>query len=52
MNTSPNIEKIFLKYIQDMGSETGGFIGFLEPEFIEEGDPKALGKHTNRSNYT
>ena len=44
MTTSPNIEKIFSKYINDMGSQPGGFIGFLNPELIEEGDPKLLGK--------
>ncbi|MGZ7117828.1 MAG: hypothetical protein ACXVHS_10345 [Methanobacterium sp.] len=44
MNTSPNIEKLFLKYIKDMGKDPGGFIGFLKPEIIEEGDPKVLGK--------
>jgi len=42
MNTSLNIEKLFLKYIRDMGETPGGFIGLLNPETLEEGDPKKL----------
>lgn len=48
MTTSPNIEKLFLEYIKDMGENSGGFIGFLKPEFIEEGDTKTLGKEIQR----
>lgn len=35
MTTSPNIEKLFLDYIKDMGKNPGGFIGALKPKFIE-----------------
>lgn len=44
MNTSLNIEKLFLEYIRDMGETPGGFIGLLNPEILEEGDPKKLGR--------
>lgn len=44
MTTSPNIEKLFLKYMEDIGENPGGLIGFLKPENLEEGDPKTLGK--------
>lgn len=43
MNTSLNIEKLFLEYIRDMGETPGGFIGLLYPETLEEGVPKKLG---------
>lgn len=44
MTTSPNIEKLFLKYVEDMGEYPGGLIGLLKLENLEEGDPKTLGK--------
>lgn len=44
MSTSPNIEKLFLEYLKNMGENPGGFIGLLDPEYIENGDPKVLGK--------
>lgn len=44
MSTSPNIEKSFLEYLKDMGENPGGFIGLLNAENLEKGNPKTLGK--------
>ncbi|WP_414469207.1 hypothetical protein [Methanobacterium sp. ACI-7] len=44
MSTLPNIERLFLEYIEDMGESPGGFISILKPEHLENGDPKTLGK--------
>ena len=48
MSTSPNIERLFLDYIKDMGENPGGFIGLLKPEHLEKGDPKTLGEEIKR----
>ena len=45
MNASPEIEKLFLKYLSDMGKTPGGiFGGFISPKIIEEGNPKEIGQ--------
>ena len=48
MSTSPTIEKLFLEYIDEMGKKPGGFIGILDPEHLNKGDPKTLGKEMIR----
>lgn len=48
MSTSPEIEKLFSKYMENIGENPGGFIGFLKPENFENGDPKTLGKTVQR----
>ena len=42
MKTSSTIEKSFLKYINEMGETPGGFLGFLNAETLENGDPKKI----------
>ncbi len=44
MSTSPEIEKLFSKYMETIGENPGGFIGFFKPEHLEKGDPKTLGR--------
>lgn len=44
MSTNPNIEKLFSDYRKTMGESPGGFLGLLDPESLEIGDPKYLGK--------
>ena len=46
--TSPSFEKLFLKYVEDMGETSGGFIGIVNPEIIEEGNPKKIGDALQR----
>lgn len=48
MVTSNNIEKLFLEYLKDVGETPGGFMGILNLELLEEGDPKALGNEIQR----
>ncbi len=42
--TSPELEKLFLKYIDEMGETSGGFIGIVNPDVIEEGNPREIGQ--------
>lgn len=44
MKYSPNIEKLFLEYIEDIGETPGGCISICDPKILEEGDPKKLGR--------
>lgn len=48
MTTNPKIEKLFSNYIEDMGEIPGGFLGLLNHECLEIGDPKSLGKEIQR----
>jgi hypothetical protein len=34
--------------MKDMGESSGGFIGLLNPEHLEKGDPKTLGKEIQK----
>ncbi|MGB9936146.1 MAG: hypothetical protein ACPK7O_00355 [Methanobacterium sp.] len=48
MTTSPNIEKLFLQYLENVGEDPRGFIGFLDTEILERCDTKALGERLKR----
>ncbi|HEY0196007.1 MAG TPA: hypothetical protein VGC02_00390 [Methanobacterium sp.] len=48
MSTNPTIEKLFYNYRENMGESPGGFLGLLNPESLEIGDPKSLGKEIQR----
>lgn len=47
--SSPAFEKLFLTYIKDMGETSGGFISIVNPDIIEEGNPKKIGRALQRS---
>ncbi len=42
--TSPEVEKLFLTYIKEMGDISGGFFSIVNPETIEKGNPKEIGQ--------
>ena len=44
MSTSPQIEKLFLEYMEEIGEKSGGFMGILDSDHLTEGNPKTLGK--------
>lgn len=44
MTINPKIEKLFSNYREYTGESPGGFLGLLNPENLEIGDPKSLGK--------
>lgn len=48
MSTNPKIEKLFSDYLEKMGESPGGFLGLLNPENLEIGDPKFIGKEMQR----
>ena len=47
--TSPELEKLFLTYIDKMGETPGGFIGITNLKTIEEGNPKEIGQGLQKS---
>lgn len=47
--TSPELEKLFLTYIKDMGETSGGFIGIVNLNTIEEGNIKEIGQELQKS---
>ncbi len=47
--TSPELEKLFLKYIDEMGETSGGFIGFVNSNTIKEGNPKIIGQELQKA---
>ncbi len=48
MTTNPKIEKLFSDYREGMGESPGGFLGLLNLESLEIGDPKSLGREIQR----
>ncbi|MGB9979605.1 hypothetical protein [Methanobacterium sp.] len=46
--TSPELKKLFLTYIKDMGETSGGFFSFVNPEAIVNGNPKELGQELQK----
>ena len=49
--TSPELEKLFSKYIKDMGETSGGFFSFVSPDAIKEGNPKEIGQELQKGAY-
>jgi len=44
MTINPKIEKLFSNYREYTGESPGGFLGLLNPENLEIGGLKSLGK--------
>lgn len=47
--TSLKLEKLFLKYISDIGETPGGFIGIIDSDTIAEGNPKRIGQELQKA---
>ena len=47
--TSPEFEKLFLTYINKMGETPGGFIGVVNSDTIEKGNPKEIGQSLQKT---